>query len=172
MNPFKRTGVAVFLTALMIIVAVWIGLSRAPVRNSPQTVTGGNSWYVDDQAGVLTEAGIRQLQKNNQDLDSSMGVVIGCITCNYGKDDLYNYAMDQAEAMGLGANDFVVVLDISGENYWLIQGSGLVDVFTDDDCASYAWDYMEQPFAQGDYTQALLSLTDALTQWYQTHYMG
>lgn len=172
MNPFKRTGVAVLLTAVMIIAAVGIGLARRPNRPTPDMQPGDFSWYVSDQAGVLTQAGIRQLQKNNQNLDSSMGVVIGCITCNYGKDDLYNYAMDQAEAMGLGANDFVVVLDISGENYWLIQGSGLVDVFTDDDCSSYAWEYMEQPFAQGDYTQALLSLTDALTQWYQTHYLG
>lgn len=172
MNVFKRTGVAVLLTALMIVVAVGIGLSRRPDRGLPATGSGNSSWYVSDQAGVLTQSGIRQLQENNQNLDRSMGVVIGCITCNYGKSDLYNYAMEQAEAMGLGANDFVVVLDISGENYWLIQGSGLVDVFTDDDCASYAWEYMEQPFAQGDYTQALLSLTDALTQWYQTHYLG
>lgn len=172
MNPFKRTGVAVLLTALMIIAAVGIGLARRPNRDRPTVESGDSAWYVSDQAGVLTEAGIGQLRKNNQNLDSSMGVVIGCITCNYGKDDLGNYAMDQAEAMGLGANDFVVVLDISGENYWLIQGSNLVDVFSDDDCAAYAYAYMEESFAQGDYTQALLSLTDALTQWYQTHYMG
>lgn len=172
MNPFKRTGVAVFFTVLMIVAAINIGLTRRPDRTVPSNSQGQDSWFVSDQAGVLTDTGIRQLQDSNQALDRSMGVVIGYVTCNYGKSDLYNYAMDQAEAMGLGVNDFVVVLDISGENYWLIQGSGLVDVFTDDDCASYAWDYMEQPFAQGDYTQALLSLTDALTQWYQSHYMG
>ncbi len=172
MNVLKRTGVAVFLTIVMIVAAVGIGLARRPNRPSPDRGAIDSTWYVSDQAGVLSSSGIRQLQENNQNLDRSMGVVIGCITCNYGKSDLYNYAMKQAEAMGLGANDFVVVLDISGENYWLIQGSGLVDVFTDDDCASYAWEYMEQPFAQGDYTQALLSLTEALTQWYQSHYLG
>lgn len=172
MNVLKRPGVAVLFTVVMIIAAVCIGMARAPGRNVHQPVTGGNSWYVDDQAGVLSPSTVRQLQKNNQDLDSFMGVVIGCITCNYGKSDLGSYAMTQAEKMGLGANDFVVVLDISGENYWLIQGSGLMDLFTDDDCASYAWEYMEQPFAQGNYDQALLSLTDALTQWYQSHYLG
>ncbi|HIT24702.1 MAG TPA: TPM domain-containing protein [Candidatus Enterenecus avicola] len=172
MNPLKRTGVAVLLTVVMIVAAVVIGLARRPGHNLPAAESGASTWYVSDQAGVLSSSAIRQLQENNRTLDSSMGVVIGCITCNYGKNDLYNYAMDQAEKMGLGANDFVVVLDISGENYWLIQGSGLVDLFTDDDCAAYAWEYMEQPFAQGDYSQALLSLSDALTQWYESHYLG
>ena len=172
MNPFKRTGVAVLLTVVMIVAAVVIGLARRPGHNLPAAESGASTWYVSDQAGVLSSSAIRQLQENNRTLDSSMGVVIGCITCNYGKNDLYNYAMDQAEKMGLGANDFVVVLDISGENYWLIQGSGLVDLFTDDDCAAYTWEYMEQPFAQGDYSQALLSLSDALTQWYESHYLG
>lgn len=172
MNPLKRTGVAVLLTVVMIVAAVVIGLARRPGHNLPAAESGASTWYVSDQAGVLSSSVIRQLQENNRTLDSSMGVVIGCITCNYGKNDLYNYAMDQAEKMGLGANDFVVVLDISGENYWLIQGSGLVDLFTDDDCAAYAWEYMEQPFAQGDYSQALLSLSDALTQWYESHYLG
>ena len=172
MNPLKRTGVAVLLTVVMIVAAVVIGLARRPGHNLPAAESGASTWYVSDQAGVLSSSAIRQLQEHNRTLDSSMGVVIGCITCNYGKNDLYNYAMDQAEKMGLGANDFVVVLDISGENYWLIQGSGLVDLFTDDDCAAYAWEYMEQPFAQGDYSQALLSLSDALTQWYESHYLG
>ncbi len=172
MNPLKRTGVAVLLTVVMIVAAVVIGLARRPGHNLPAAESGASTWYVSDQAGVLSSSAIRQLQENNRTLDSSMGVVIGCITCNYGKNDLYNYAMDQAEKMGLGANDFVVVLDISGENYWLVQGSGLVDLFTDDDCAAYAWEYMEQPFAQGDYSQALLSLSDALTQWYESHYLG
>ena len=172
MNPLKRTGVAVLLTVVMIVAAVVIGLARRPGHNLPAAESGASTWYVSDQAGVLSSSVIRQLQENNRTLDSSMGVVIGCITCNYGKNDLYNYAMDQAEKMGLGANDFVVVLDISGENYWLIQGSGLVDLFTDDDCTAYAWEYMEQPFAQGDYSQALLSLSDALTQWYESHYLG
>lgn len=171
MNVFKRTGVAVCLTTLMIIAAVVIGFAGRP-RHLPAYESAKTSWFVDDKANVLSSSTTQQLQENNRMLDDSMGVVIGCITCNYGKSNLYDYAMDQAEVMGLGTNDFVVVLDISGENYWLIQGNGLVDLFSDDDCASYAWEYMEQPFAQGDYDQALLSLTDALTQWYQSHYLG
>lgn len=172
MKLFKRTGVAVLLTAMMIILAVGIGLARRPGSGGHVATSQDAPWFVSDQAEVLTSSGIKQLESNNRSLDSSMGVVIGFLTCNYGKDDLGNYAMEQAEQMGLGANDFMVVLDISGENYWLIQGSSLMDVFTDDDCAAYAHEYMEKSFAKGDYTQALLSISDALTQWYQTHYLA
>lgn len=172
MKLFRRTGVAVLLTAMMIILAVGIGLARRPGRAGHISASENAPWYVSDQAGVLSSSCIKQLESNNRSLDSTMGVVIGCLTCNYGKDDLGNYAMDQAEKMGLGANDFMVVLDISGENYWLVQGSGLTRLFTDDDCASYAWEYMEQPFADGDYDQALISLSNALTQWYETHYLA
>jgi hypothetical protein len=44
-----------------------------------------------------------------------------------------------------------------------------VDRFTDDDCSTYAYSYMEQAFARGDYDSAVLSLTQALAQWYNTH---
>lgn len=172
MKLFRRTGVAVLLTAVMILLAVGIGLARRPNRIGQSTASSGAVWYVSDQANVLSPSAIQQLQGINRSLDSSMGVVIGCLTCNYGKNDLGNYAIDQAEAMGLGANDFMVVLDISGENYWLVQGSGLMDLFSDDACAAYAWEYMEEPFANGDYDQALISLYDALTQWYETNYLG
>ena len=80
--------------------------------------------------------------------------------------------MDYAQDIGLGSHDFIVVLDISGENYWLVQGSGLVGLFSDDDCQAYAWDYMEESFAQGDYDTALLNLTQALADWYTDHYLN
>jgi hypothetical protein len=82
---------------------------------------------------------------------------------------LGSYAIQYADSIGLGENDFIVVLDISGDNYWLVQGSALVNRFTDDDCSTYAYSYMEQDFARGDYDSAVLSLTQALAQWYNTH---
>ena len=55
--------------------------------------------------------------------------------------------------------------------YRLSLGSGLMDLFSDDDCQAYAWDYMEGAFAQGDYGAALLNLTQALADWYAGHYL-
>ena len=78
--------------------------------------------------------------------------------------------MECAEKMGLGGYDFIVALDIAGENYWLIQGDDLRRDFTDDDCSDYAYDYMEDLFAVGLYDDAVLELTEALEAWYGTYY--
>ena len=92
------------------------------------------------------------------------------VTCNYGGDDLYGYALQCAEDMGLGGYDMIVVLDIQGDNYWLLQGDDIRGAFTDNDSSNYAYDYMEQDFARGNYDAALLSLTKALEEWYESHF--
>lgn len=176
MNFFRKQSVAWILTILMILFAVGFGLAKAPAVPTPEGPggsysDGSDSWYVYDDAGVLSASTERTLRERNRQLYESMDVVVACVTTDYGRDDLYDFAMDYAGSIGLGQYDFIVVLDISGENYWLIQGSGLVDLFSDDDCQAYAWDYMEGAFAQGDYGAALLNLTQALADWYAGHYL-
>ena len=165
---FKKQGVAWGLTALMIVAAIGIGYAKAPVSGPTPEETPQP--YVRDDAGVLSYNTLTQLTQRNQRLYDKYGVVIGVVTCNYGRDDLYNYALKQAENMDLRDSDFIVVLDIRGDNYWLLQGADLVDIFTDEDCSDYAWDYMEQAFAGGDYDSAVLKLTQALENWYGSYF--
>ena len=167
-SVFKKQGVAWGLTALMIVAAIGIGnikaLASGPApEEAPQP-------YVRDDAGVLSNNTLALLTQRNQRLYDKFGVAIGVVTCNYGRDDLYNYAMKRAEDMGLGGRDFIVVLDISGDNYWLVQGADLVRYFTDEDCSDYAWNYVEQAFAGGDYDSAVLKLTQALEDWYGSYF--
>lgn len=176
MNILKKQSVAWVITILMILFAIGFGLAKTPASPGPEGPggsysDGSDSWYVYDDAGVLSASTERTLRERNRQLYESMDVVVACVTTDYGRDDLYGFAMDYAETIGLGQYDFIVVLDISGENYWLIQGSGLVELFSDDDCSAYAWQYMEQPFARGDWASALLNLTDALADWYADHYL-
>ena len=176
-SSFKKQGVAWGLTALMIVAAIGIGYGKAAnVSNTPeptpdlQVGPGAFPSYVKDNAGVLSDRTVRELDQRNLRLYGDYGVVIGVVTCNYGRDDLYNYALKQAENMGLGGRDFIVVLDIRGDNYWLVQGADLVRYFTDEDCSDYAWDYMEDAFARGDYDRAVLDLTEMLELWYGTYF--
>ena len=108
--------------------------------------------------------------KRLMELWKQYGVSIGVVTCNYGRDDLDQYAMKRAEEMGLGGYDMIVALDISGDNYWLIQGSDISGAFTDQDCSDYAYEYMEYDFARGFYGDGLLSLTEALESWYEDYF--
>lgn len=179
MSFLKKQGTAWVLTLVMVAAAICIGRGRAAVTPAPEPVPAPSASqaveaarYVCDDAGVLTDEEIRTLSQRNEQLLEDMQVVIACVTANYGRDDLYDYALDYAAKLDLQQYDFIVVLDISGDSYWLIQGSGLTEVFTDDDCTDYAATYMERDFAAGRYGDALLSLTTALSDWYYANYNG
>jgi uncharacterized membrane protein YgcG len=187
MNILKKQGVAWVITLVMIVAAIGIGQAKARafthtpegtdapiVTQIPSTVESATDvtdyTLVYDEADVLSASTKRQLSGLNDDLQSKFGVCVAVVTTNYGKSSLGSYAINYADNIGLGTDDFIVVLDISGDNYWLVQGSGLVDQFSDDDCGDYAYNYMEKSFAKGDYDSAVLSLVEALSSWYSDNY--
>ena len=181
-SVFKKQGVAWGLTALMIVAAIGIGYGKAAASNTPKPEPGlqqgpgtapnaaAAGYFLQDDAGVLSDDTMASLIARNARLYEQYGVVIGMVTCNYGRDDLYDYALERAEKMGLRDSDFIVVLDIKGDNYWLVQGADLARYFTDEDCGYYAWNYMEGPFAAGDYDSAVLDLSEMLELWYGTRF--
>ncbi len=179
MNTLKKPVVAWSIVIVVIIIAVAIGLFRG--RTAPNTPAPGGpaapapgigSTYtlVYDDANVLSNSDERKLGKINDELISRYDCAVAVVTCNYGGSDLYDYAMEYAEAINLGRTDFIVVLDISGENYYLVQGTNLVDWFSDQDCVDYARDYMEWDFARGNYGDAALNLSEALADWIADNY--
>ncbi len=179
MKLLKKQGVAWVITACMILLAIGTGGTRAAVIRpepvpQPDTQMGvtvvDGPFYVYDEADVLSAATEEKLSQINLDLYEKLNVLIGVVTTNYGGDDLYSVALEYADNIGLGGRDFIVVLDISGENYWLVQGAELVGDFTDTDCGDYAWNYMERDFARRDYDAAVLELAEALETWYYEYF--
>ncbi len=178
MNILKKQGVAWVITIVMIFAAIGIGQAKSITSSTPpisepsstapiQVPSDWDGLYIYDNANVLSVDEETKLSQLNEELYAKFGTVVACVTTNYNKSDLYSFALDYADSIGLDAYDFIVVLDISGDNYWLVQGAGLVSDFTDDDCGDYAWDYMEDHFARGDYGEALISLVAALSDWCQ-----
>lgn len=177
-NIFKTQAVAWMITCVMVVCAVGIGLGRvyANPSNEPapepglQQGPGAMPSYVWDNARVLSNRTVRELDERNLRLYERHGAVVGVVTCNYNRDDLYDYTVKQFEAMGLGGGDMLVVLDISGENYGLYAGSSVSRRFSDQDCSDYAYDYMEDFFVREMYDDAVLGLTEALEVWYGENY--
>ena len=178
-NVFKNQAVAWLTTIVMVCVAIGVGYAKAPVNNpvpepmpspAPTIPPISDNSCVWDNAQVLSSRTVRELDSRNDRLWSRYSATVGVVTCNYGGDDLYDYALQCAGDMGLGGYDFIVALDISGDNYWLLQGNDLRRDFTDQDCSDYAYDYMEDYFARGMYDDALLDLTEALEVWYGDYY--
>jgi len=183
-GALKKQGVAWTIAIAMIVLSVGIGQVKArgagqsspapeptmPPSVAPVTPAKQNS-YVYDEAGVLSSSAIKKLDRRNEKLLEDMDVLIAVITCN-NEGDLYDYALERAEEMGLGEYDFVVVMDIAGESGGIVQGAGLYNEgwFSDEDCTKYAKKYMEKPFHKGDYDKAALSVTEALEEWYYDNY--
>lgn len=186
MNILKKQGVAWAAAIVMIVAAVGIGKAKAPAMPSPwgpgsnivevlppdEDIVPVERVSVYDEANVISADGERKIEALNEDLTSRFGGMVAVVTVNENSGDLGQFALDYAERIGLGAYDFIVVLDISGDNYWLVQGAGLVNDFTDQDCSDYAWDYMESDFALGDYEDAVLNLVNGLADWYYDNWRG
>ena len=167
---FGRQAVAWFVTGLMIVAAIGIGYAKAPFNDPVPEGSAMFPSYVRDDAGVLSNKTVQALYERNLRLYENHGVVIAVVTCSDARDDLYNFALRQFEEMNLGGRSFIVVLDVRGDDYWLVQGRDLVWDFTDEDCGYYAWNYMENYFAAGDYNGAVLSLTEMLEAWYGAYF--
>lgn len=185
LSVFKKQGVAWGLTVLMIFAAIGIGYAKAPINNVPAPEPGyavpatvppnmtpvyAVDSYVRDDAGVLSNRTEQALNDRNERLLERYNVLVGVATCSYGGDDLGSYTRKCFENMGLGGYDMLVVLDISGDNYWLYTGDDVAWDFSDQDCADYTYDYMEDYFVRGMYDDAVLDLTEALEAWYEVYY--
>ena len=174
-NIFKTQAGAWLFTIVMVTAAIDIGYAKSPLAGTqeprpdvPNAPASADS-YVWDDANVLSGQTERELDERNERLWNTYSVTIGVVTCDNER-DLGDYALACAEKMGLGGYDFLVALDIAGENYWLVQGDDIRRVFTDDDCSDYAYDCMEKHFAAGDYDNAVLKLTKALEDCYGNSY--
>lgn len=174
-KTFQKQAVAWTITGIMVVFAIGYGIIKSQTSDTPVPMPDLSedvpySSWVMDEANVLSWETEEVLDERNEWLADRYGVVIGVVTCNYGRNDLGDYALRRADDMGLGEYDFIVVLDISGKNYWLVQGAGLVWDFTDDDCSDYAYEYMEYWFARGNYNDAVRDLTEALEAWCRDYY--
>lgn len=168
MKLLKNQAVAWFLTIAMIAAA--IGIGHAKNSQPGGTYPSSASSYVWDDAGVFSSRTKRLLDERNDRLLNDCDAIIGVATCNYGRNDLGDYALSLADEMGLGSHDMFIVLDIKGDNYWLLAGTDPARYLNDDDCSDYAWNYMENYFVKGDYDSAVLSLTEALEHWYYANF--
>ena len=182
MNFLKKQGVAWIITIALILIG--IGLGRTTVSDPvPEPIGPSQSYapsatapllksYVFDDANILSSSEERALDDLNNQLLDSMGVLVACVTTKDGRSDIYDLALDYADRIGLADYDFIIVVDMSSQQYILVQGSGLIDLFTDRDCEEYADRYLLDGLDRGDYGDAFMELAEALADWYEAHYVA
>ena len=167
MDLFKKRGVAVIVTAVVIVLMSVIGIAKAPVE-LPDVQTGQ---WVYDGADILTAKQEEYLTQTNKELLADHGVAVAVATVPHVRGwELMDFCRDLGEKWGLNADSFILVLDIGGDNYWLGQGGDLLDLFTDDMAGQYAWQFLENDFAAQNYGAGAVKLVDALHSWYDGTY--
>lgn len=167
MKILKNRAVAVLITIVVIAAMSVVGLAKAP-EQLPDVQTGQ---WVYDGADVLSDAQEEYLAQLNSRLLADHGTVVAVATMPRVRGmELMDFCLELGDQWGLNADSFILVLDIGGDNYWLVQGSGLLDLFTDDMAGQYAWQYLENDFAAKDYGVGVLKLAEALQAWYDGSY--
>ena len=174
MNFLKKQGVAWIITIVLILIGIGLGRTAVsePKPDYPPSASAPIlKSYVFDEANILSSSEEKELDGLNRKLLDSMGVIVACVTTEDGRGDIYGLALDYADRIGLEEFDFIIVVDMSSEQYILVQGSGLTDLFTDRDCEEYADRYLLDGLNRGDYGAAFLELAAALADWYAAHYV-
>ena len=163
MKLLKNRGVAIVLAILMIAGSIFLGWQKAPAE---LVSLRGGSW-VADTANVLSPELETYINQENGKLIERVGAKFAIATVDNAKGwDLSDYAYELAESWSLSGVDMILVLDIDGDNYWMIQGYDLVGSFTDDMVSSYVNRYLEPGFAARDYELGVKTLFDQVRGWY------
>ena len=163
MKLLKNRGVAVVVTLAVIAAISFWGIHKAPAQ-LPPVQTGQ---WVYDGADVFSPEEEQTLEQGNAQLLSSHGAVVAVASVPDVKGwDLWDFCLELADQWGLSGCDMILVLDIGGDDYWLVQGYDLVERFSDDMATQYTRQFLENDFAAKNYGAGAVTLFEALRAWY------
>lgn len=158
------------LTCLLLV----LGLLACPAAAVPAPPANN---YVLDSAGVLESDTVQHIVEQNQALNQETGAAIAVLCVDFldGK-DIADYTLETFNAWQLGDNQrnngLLLVLAIGEDNYYALQGDGLVGALADSDLDDYLHTYLEEDFDAKRYDAGVGKTFDALLQWFDDYYAG
>ena len=164
MKALKKYPVAWAITAAVIVVSVIFGIKMA--RADMLAVTPGN--WVCDGAEVLSEDTENTVRTYNTTFDQSYSAYVAVSTVPSLKGwDAYAYAEELFNRWSLQGNDFLLMLDIGGNQSYLYNGSN----YTNFNFSSYLDTYVNTDFFAGNYDAAVTGLMAGMES-YLSQYNG
>lgn len=175
MSFFRKRWVAITLCIVMIIGALAIGQKKSQnEKNTLQISSTVQQWgrenkaaytrYARDEAGLLDEDTLNDLAQFNAQSDYAYGCICGLwIASDLQGQDMEDAAFSYADQLGLGENDYILLLDASAEEWYFAFG----------DAASSYVDHALEILVTGSTTAvfsdpdaSVLKLYDGLSGWY------
>ncbi|UQZ36639.1 hypothetical protein C2I18_25750 [Paenibacillus sp. PK3_47] len=122
-----------------------------------------NSKYVADNAGVFKQVTKDYLNQSSYRYKSTSGSGIYVVTVkNTGVKNLQEYVYSKFASTGAGPRDVVLVLDIGGDNYHVLQGRDIDKTLTNELISSMLDKELEPYFAKKEYAAGATAMANAL----------
>lgn len=153
------------LTCIAAAVALILMLSCGSAFAGVPSVS--DDFYVADYAKVIDSTTEDYIIEQNIALENLCGaqIVVAAVDFLDGMDiEDYAYKMFNSWEIGDASEDngVLLLLVIGEENYWCVQGTGLENVLTSGEISDILWDYLEDDFAAGDYSDGVRKTFDRL----------
>ncbi len=159
MKKILKYPVAWLIAAVVVVCAVVFGIKTA--KTDMITVTPGN--WVCDAANVLSDETEQAVRTSNAGFDQNYSAYVAVVTVDNLKGwDADSYAEKLFNQWELQGNDFMLLLDIGGQQSYLYHGSN----YSDFDYSSYLNTYVNQSFFAGDYDTAVTSLLGGMETYF------
>ena len=175
MKFFQKTWVAVTITALMIVAAIGIGLSKPekpvvkPTTDLDTSLSSGAyAKWIWDEADVLSDATEAQLSLFNANWIKRYDSLIAVAMVDSVDGDIEDYAYELGAEIELASADGILVVDVDNKDAYLAVGPDYP--LSDSEISAYLSEYLYDPVMSGKYDKGVLELFDSLNGYYLDHY--
>ena len=178
MKFFKKPSVAILLTVLLVALCCVWGYSRAYADSqaaqedtlSPPAGENNLNYFlnwVDDGADLFSMETTDTLAWDNLERNNTYGTMLAIKTLHYlNGQDIETYSKSLFDSVGLGHNDFLLVIEDSSPSWYLVYGSGMSTYVEESGTLSSLLNStLDDHFFQGGSDEGILELSDGLWAW-------
>ena len=165
-SALRRTGL--FLLACVLAAVLAVPVLAAGIPDAPDA-------YVYDEAGVLSDSTEQYINLETAALDEACGGQIAVVAVEFtGAYSTADYAYELFNAWGIGDrnenNGLLLLLVTGAEDYYIMPGSGVTDIFSGGTLQTLMDDYLEADFAAGNYDAGVRKTFDRIMEIYGEKY--
>ena len=168
MKFFQKRGVAIVVLILAIVASSAWGLHKAPVVSTPEggekldpsLSTAAFEQYVRDDADILSSKTEEAVSLYNANWDKMFGSIMAVVTTDSAS-DMENAAYDYAIEMDLAADDAILLIAESEQDYYLLASGNFYDLLSGLP-QSFVATCMEENVQKNDYDAAVQELFSQL----------
>ena len=161
----KRVLSALLLCVFLLISLVSCGSGTS--EYSSRIPDPAEVFYVLDTAGVISSETRNHIVSRNDALFAMTGaqIVVACVPSTEGM-DIGDYSTQMFNKWGIGSaeknNGVLILLSISDDNYWILQGKGLEDILSSGTLKQMVNADLEPHFAKKEYDAGARAMFDSV----------